>query len=205
MENSCEQLRQKYEEFFENKVRDLLPKYNTKRRSDQPKVFSALGVVIGIALVFCSILLKAFESISIKISLVGLLLTFGCGLFLYFYNTRTGTEDEEIDFDYEIKLKTKLMPKFLAIFGRFEWFKLSNSIYRATMFTKSFWEFLKKEIIIPTNLFYNIDDVIEGYYKDVRIRIVETKIGICLKHLILLPFLIIPFVIVGVALFYLHF
>jgi hypothetical protein len=164
------------------------------RRGDRPKIIANFVLISGLVLFFTSINLVFLGMSSVYLLLLGLILILGANTFYRFYTKKNGeiVANAGNCLDYELELKRKLMPKFLNIFGDFEWFKVSTSPYGSTSFVSSFWEFLKKEVILPTNLFYDIDDVIEGFYKNVKIRIVEAKIGLSFKHLILLPFAILP-------------
>jgi len=62
------------------------------------------------------------------------------------------------------------MPKFLKIFGNFEW-------YKKEFLETSDFKFLKQTKIVPPNIAISTDDCIKGSYKDVDVDIIEIYVG----------------------------
>ena len=170
-----QQLIKEFQEFYYKKAAPLLPDYEIKRNKDKYNVYLINAVILGFIF-----LLIGFESLKI----IGIFLIFASVVIISVRNGNKKTV--QVEMDYEVNLKKVLMPEFLSLFGVFKWFKSFNvydkdgKIKTAQTISKAqkqFYKMFSSLKIIPFFHLFILDDVIEGVYHDVSIRLLETKFG----------------------------
>ncbi len=157
---SKQELLNEMRNFFNQEVSPILPEYNKKRKKDRAIIMSYIFIFIGF-------LLTTISGFFIFSSLIAL---------LYIFNrNRNISETTVIEGDYEVSIKRQLMPKFLSIFGEYQWDKYMMQYPEKI---RDLYTFLKELKIFPNSMFILPDDVIKGRHANVDLEVIELRTGI---------------------------
>ncbi len=173
---SKKQLIDEFRQFYYKKAAPMLPEYEVSRNKDKLNVYSINLLLLGFIFVLVGfVALKLIGAIFIVLAVVIIVLKNGSG------------KTMNVEMDYENKLKNILMPEFLTLFGNFRWYKSSylgrgpaemkrfETISKAN---KQIYKVLSSLKITPFFHLFSLDDVIEGSYHNVGIKLLETKLGL---------------------------
>lgn len=180
LKKTKKELIKELQQFYYKKAAPLLPNYETKRNTEKYNVYAIYVILTGFILTIMSqILVK-------EVAFAGMLLILAGTAVIALHKGNKGSSTITIEMDFEKKLKDKLMKDFLNIFGDFSWSKYSDGKLH-TITT----DFVASKIFPITHLF-TFDDIIEGNYSSIDLRIYEMKTGFKALNLILvLIFLIV--------------
>lgn len=172
-----QELIKEFQQFYYKKAAPLLPDYEQKRNQDKYNVYAVNAILVGFILI-----LVGFKTLKF----VGALLVFVPLLIIFLRNGIGSTV--KVEMDYENNLKSELMPEFLSLFGEFKWSKSSSlmdgneyeqrkQVKRISEQNKLIYKTLTMLRVMPIFHLFSIDDTIEGFYHNVGVRLLETKIG----------------------------
>ena len=183
-EKSIAQMKKELNEFYFKEVKDNIDEINRIRKLEKCNTFCALGMLIGLS----GLVISAFFNLNtLVIFNLGLIVL--SVLLMMLNNMHNKSKTINIDASGEAVIKKRLMNNFLKIFGDFQWSKGGGSKVDI-----EYIRTLQKLNIINYTIIGNIDDHIEGIYKDVNFRIFEYDSSLSLQNLIgylaLAPFLV---------------
>ena len=183
-EKSLEQMKRELQEFYFKKVKAHLSDINKIRKHECINTICALLFLIGFTGVFLFGIFSITKPVVICVVLIGISI-----ISLMVNNSHNKSGTVKIDASGEAVIKKQLMDDFLKIFGDFQWAKGGES--------KRDIDYLQQIIklnIMNYSILGNIDDSINGVYKDVRFRILEYDSSLSLQNLIgylaLAPFMV---------------
>lgn len=188
---SKQELLNEMRNFYKKEVAPMLSEYNDKRKKDRICIISYFFVFIGI-------LLTGISVFFIFLSIIAML--------IILKQNRREDEAIVIEGDYEVSIKKQLMPKFLSIFGEYQWDKYMMCDQHGLI---NLLDFLKELKIFPKSLLIMPDDVIKGRHGNVDVEVIELRTGIHANGVLAVIFLLIfglgfaipVFVVLGFVLF----
>lgn len=175
LQKTKQELIQEFRQFYYKKAAPLLPDYEENRNKDKLNLYICNMVILGFILV-----VVGFKELKIA----GIVLILSATAILLIKN---GGKTVQVEMDYEAKLKNVLMPEFLSLFGNFKWSKsfdiqnqnrIDNHLIATLKLVKENYNTLRSLKILPIFHLTSFDDVIEGKYHDVGIKLLETTLGL---------------------------
>ena len=106
-----------------------------------------------------------------------------------------GEKNITVHSDYELVIKEKLMPEFLSLFGNFRWCKYIVKDMRGII---NEFKTLK---IFPLAHFIAFDDLIQGEYGGINLKLYETRTGFRAINLVIVLILSVALCIAGTIYF----
>ena len=168
LKKTKKQLMQELQHFFYKKAIHLINRIEKERSQTNQKQNTLAIICVSFVIIWLIII-----SQSIVAGIFSLIIA----LFIFVLSVPFMKDSAEIK-DYDTLLKAKLMQDFLAIFGDFEWNKKEPFLENYSLILHE----LKKLKIVPSFLLYLFDDVIEGTYNDIYLKITEIRVGAKAVH-----------------------
>ena len=213
MHKSYEQMKKEFIEFYQNYIKEELPKYNTNRHNATFKLVFTLFIhifwLLTMGLPILSTLMGPIDGfIFMALAFLLMPVLFVCGIIYTF------VINGDIKHNQEMELKVPFMLKLMRIFldytswtkysptnisgglhGLHQWnirndyaLLIPNSVFNDIENSKSKLEEIKSQNIINNFMLALFDDIIFGEYNNVKIAIYETNTNIITSKLFL-PFL----------------
>ena len=168
LKKTKKQLMQELQYFFYKNAIHLINRIEKERSQTNQKQNTLAIICVSFVIIWLIII-----SQSIVAGIFSLIIA----LFIFVLSVPFMKDSAEIK-DYDTLLKAKLMQDFLAIFGDFEWNKKEPFLENYSLILHE----LKKLKIVPSFLLYLFDDVIEGTYNDIYLKITEIRVGAKAVH-----------------------
>lgn len=186
LKKTKKQLIEEFQQFYYKKAAALLPDYEAKRGKEKYNLYLFNAIILG----FIILILFNFSKIMVGIGTALIVIGFLLAMLL-----NPGEKNITVHSDYELVIKEKLMPEFLSLFGNFRWSKYIVKDMRGII---NEFKTLK---IFPLAHFIAFDDLIQGEYGGINLKLYETRTGFRAINLVIVLILSVALCIAGTIYF----